>query len=288
MTVNSDGETPLHTAVKEGSRAAVELLRQNGVDLMVRIHLPGSPSYLSGATPLHLAAINGHYTIAEYLLEHSAEVDATTLEHSTPLHFAAQGAHLQQTRLVALLIEHGTDVNAVDVIGQTPLHYAVREQRLALVELLLANGADPNLAGFEKRTPLHLAVERSSFPLVDLLIEHGVEINATDIRERTPLDYLSDERGSERIASLLNEHGAHHGRFHAQVIHGDREQFVFWDRSEAMTLPEVLRMAGIDPESIRTTVQVRFYDITGSHTHGSTTSPTFPQRMDDGAVIEIR
>ena len=109
-------------------------------------------------TPLELAVEkNAPTEFIRELIEKGANVNTTTGNGETPLHFAARG---DSPKAVSLLLANGADVNAKDKDGDTPLHYAASRNHPKAVSLLLANGADVNAKDKKGRTPLDLAVER--------------------------------------------------------------------------------------------------------------------------------
>jgi ankyrin repeat protein len=105
-----------------------------------------------GCTALHKACLIGHGDVAEYLLEHGANVERGDKPAPggywphrssgwTPLHYAAV---LGNEDVGGLLLKRGAGVNATDKKGHTPLHEAAYRGHTPFVELLMANGADPN------------------------------------------------------------------------------------------------------------------------------------------------
>lgn len=48
-----------------------------------------------GFTPLHVAALHGHSSVAALLIRHGANVNARTNQNATPLHLASQNSHVQ-------------------------------------------------------------------------------------------------------------------------------------------------------------------------------------------------
>lgn len=61
---------------------------------------------LLGWTPLHEATNHGHYHLAQLLIKHGANVNATGLDDVTPLHDAASFGN---QKLVKMLIDKGAD-----------------------------------------------------------------------------------------------------------------------------------------------------------------------------------
>ncbi|XP_055684403.1 ankyrin repeat domain-containing protein 49 [Lutzomyia longipalpis] len=74
-----------------------------------------------GYTPLHRAAYNNRYELAQLLIKYRSNVNAQTEYKWTPLHSACKW---NNARLAALLLQHGSDVNALSDGDQTPLHVA--------------------------------------------------------------------------------------------------------------------------------------------------------------------
>ena len=100
---------------------------------------------------LHGAAIKGHMHLAEYLVEHGANVNLTDFYGDTPLHVAAREGHMP---LAEYLVEHGADVNIKNERGETPLDEALERKDKKIVKFFVEHGADVNLTDFYGDTPL--------------------------------------------------------------------------------------------------------------------------------------
>nr|CAH7736018.1 unnamed protein product [Callosobruchus chinensis] len=164
---NRDGATPLDL-VRDIDQDVADLLRGNAALLdaakkgnLARVQRLVTPENINcrdaqgrNSTPLHLAAGYNNVEVAEFLLEHGADVNAQDKGGLIPLHNASSYGHLD---IAALLIKHNTVVNATDKWGFTPLHEAAQKGRTQLCALLLAHGADPFLKNQENQAPVDLA-----------------------------------------------------------------------------------------------------------------------------------
>lgn len=113
--------------------------------------------------PLH-EAVSGHLKeLTTWLLANQPNVDR--ISGRTPLHLAASEGHKD---VVRFLLDNDANVNARDNKGRTPLHDAASGGFLHVVELLLANNADINartelnivdkwLGSTDGKTPLGMA-----------------------------------------------------------------------------------------------------------------------------------
>lgn len=164
------GNTALHYAAREGHQEIVELLLEGGgVDID---HVSGG----DGTSAMLIATINGHFTLAMWLLDQGADPNLHSAPGATPLYVAV---HLQwvpksfypqptaikqdQTtylELMQALLEAGADpdvrlerhlwytsfnhnVLGVDTWGATPFWRAAYGTDVDAMRLLIAYGADP-------------------------------------------------------------------------------------------------------------------------------------------------
>ncbi|KAL2303169.1 hypothetical protein Nmel_010633, partial [Mimus melanotis] len=65
-----------------------------------------------GYTPLHVGCHYGNIKVVNFLLQHSAKVNAKTKNGYTPLHQAAQQGH---THIINVLLQHGAAPNELTV-----------------------------------------------------------------------------------------------------------------------------------------------------------------------------
>ena len=131
-----------------------------------------------GATPLYIAAQNGHEGVAEQLVKAGADVNkATTSDGGTPLYIAAQNGHE------------------------------------GVVEKLLKAGANPNteLIRGRIRTPLLASTAKGHSRVCSLLLEAGVNVDCSTDANEGPALRIAVTRGHQEVALVLMEHGASSG-----------------------------------------------------------------------------
>ena len=201
-----------------------------------------------GNTPIHLATLLGDAEIVEVLLEHGAEIDATTESRRwTPLMIALNEKNLDLARwlmrqganpnfevhtegwtplLVACdmglrdfslqLIERGASLDAKvtsgDLRGRSAIHLASYNGEVGLVEMLVNRGADVNLVpDGGGLSSLHWAVYNGHQDLVEYLLSQGANPNlrADGIyQRRTPLHYAVSFRHLLIAEHLLQHHAS--------------------------------------------------------------------------------
>jgi ankyrin repeat protein len=93
-------------------------------------------------TPLIYAAAWGFNDIADYLIQHGADVNKAGEDGLTALHFAAQYG---SATIIEMLIANGANINAQTSGGQTALMHAVREGFESIVRSLINHGANTEL-----------------------------------------------------------------------------------------------------------------------------------------------
>ena len=159
-------------------------------------------------TPLHLAVRNGHQHITEFLIHRGSHVNAKNAPmQETPLHLASRNGHQQ---IAEFLIEQGGQVNARNIPGQeTPLHVAVKNGHQNIAEFLIKHGSQVDARNVPmQETPLHLASRNGHQKIARFLIQHGGKVNARNVpMQETPL-HLASRNGHQKIAKFLIQHGS--------------------------------------------------------------------------------
>jgi ankyrin repeat protein len=110
-----------------------------------------------GFTPLHLAVFAKNAAAARTLLKAGADPNAIATAPFAQVSPLGTAANFGTTKIAELLLDHGADTEATADHGYTPLHAAAANGNRELVELLLIRGAKRRARNERKETPADLA-----------------------------------------------------------------------------------------------------------------------------------
>jgi hypothetical protein len=199
---NAGPNEDIVAAATAGDRAGVEAAFAAGasVNAVDPLGLPGQ------TTPLSSAGANGHRNVAEFLLDHGANVDGKDGLEQTPLHIAADHG---SEDVAKLLLDRGANVDARDFLDATPLQYSALRGYKNIVVLLITHGAAANARSKFGKTALHVAATEGHIAIVDFLLGHGADANARNSEGQTPLQEMRtsslDTATKAKIAALFGQ-----------------------------------------------------------------------------------
>jgi len=193
VDVNLGTGTALMMATIENNFDIVKILLKNEADV--------NKISLNGYTALHFAVKNGSLEIAEYLIKNNADIDLGNEEHGdTPLILASMGNNFG---IVKMILENDADVNKTTINGETALHFAADVGSLEIAEYLINKKADVNLG--TSTTALTIATFGNSFEIVKLLLENEADINKTTETGHTALHFASQFGYLEIVKHLIKK-----------------------------------------------------------------------------------
>ncbi|XP_042499347.1 ankyrin repeat-containing protein At5g02620-like [Macadamia integrifolia] len=239
LRVTPNKNTALHAFVRFGHLEFVKevyyALLQHNSSLEGNTEYSKSLSLLTqvnseGDTALHVAAREGHASIAKFLIEkikpwpsdHDVESGISSLlifekirkrneSKNTALHEAVRRNDLEMVKLLTDddcdLGHPNYDVDA-DGRGESPLYLAARDGHLDILNHIFHICLSPAHGGPHCQTTLHVAVVETRLDVVKILLEKmgGVLVNKADKDRRTALHYAASNRHNviEIVKKLLS------------------------------------------------------------------------------------
>lgn len=154
---NKDGQTPLHMVTHY---KIAQLLIAAGADVNAR------DASVFDATPLIRPIVLRCVPVVQLLLQAGADVHVVTENNGeTPLHYALTGIDKLNYAIIEQLLYAGADINAQSLDGSTPLHYFFSrvgqhkpcKNYVRILDILLRAGADFSVKNNEGIAPLDYA-----------------------------------------------------------------------------------------------------------------------------------
>lgn len=190
--VDSNGSTPLISAVHWGHLEVVKLLIKNRAKLKAR-------HKFSGDTALIKAARENNIEIMAALLDAKADINEQNIHGDTPLIVAAKEGHIAA---VEFLVARKADLNLVNNGGATALMWAAVYNKADVVRVLALNKASLDIISNTGNTALLYAVREHNFETVRVLADAGASVLIADSRKRTAIS-LAREGLHHQIADYL-------------------------------------------------------------------------------------
>lgn len=169
--------------------------------LVVLLIVACRPVLAAGPADLIDAIQAGNTAAAIKLLDQKANVNATSPDGTTALHWAVHNADAE---MVERLIRAGANVNVKNEFGTTPISEAVNVGNTAVLEKLLKAGADPNTPLVDGMTPLMVVARSTNVAAARLLLDHGANVNAKEQQKnQTALMWAAAQSQPEIVKELV-------------------------------------------------------------------------------------
>lgn len=189
---DESGRTALHEAAIGYSAKTIEALCTSAADINAVNN--------AGETPLHLAVNSNKVENVIALLKYHADPNIIDKYSETPLHTAI--GNNANIKIIEALIEHGCDVNATSNDKETPLHYATRNSDVAIIEKLLSANANIEAEDADGITPLQSAIISNNMEVANFLLSKGTALNHINHEQYNVLHHMA---GATELNENLNE-----------------------------------------------------------------------------------
>ena len=182
-TVDSDGNSLVHIAVKFNNQEMLNLLIEKSANLN-RLND-------QRMTPLHMAVSNKSLEIINTLLNQKVLANTKNNDGNAPIHTATID---NSEGIIKSLINYDMScILSIDKNGYTPLILSTDLQNANLVELFLKNRADVNAKSNEDLIALQYSVTKPSLEITKILLKYA-----------SPLTILTNEQQSLLHLSVIN------------------------------------------------------------------------------------
>jgi len=166
----------------------VNAAKTGNIKTMEKLLAEGLPVDTGERSLLLLAAANGRYAAAEFLLDKGANVKATDKKGNTLLHLLASSGRKEAVALMERALNRGADINALNFNSprQTPAEIAVKKGNLPGLELFMARGVIPDYF-FGNKPMIIYAFDAGQTKIMKFLVEKGANINSENPAKETLL-----------------------------------------------------------------------------------------------------
>ena len=176
----TDGDTPLHTAIRQGE---IDKVQRIIVKQVIDVNAINS----NHETPLHVACVLGYKLIARIVVSNGGDLYKRDCYNNTPIHRAVSKGHADVVD--SLITKFECDPKVTGYQGRTLLHFACGVGNIELVTILIEKyDLCPFAADAIKQTPLHIAASHGQEQVADLLIsKYNFPVDCTSGGGYTPL-----------------------------------------------------------------------------------------------------
>jgi len=220
---DSDGDTAIITASRNGNFHVVKQLLDHGADIKLneRFTSPLIESVMMGNNNIsnllidslnninsigeseyhafNIACENGNIEVAVGLMNIGIDINKSNGDGRTPLMHSCRKGHIG---LAIILLEYGAEINKSDELGFTALSLACDENQILMIYFIASRGENVN-SETEFGTALMIACENNSLDVIQALIDVGADIDLT-IKNKTALSIACNNGNMEAIGSLID------------------------------------------------------------------------------------
>lgn len=185
---DSDGNMPLHIAVKTQNVLLIQFLLQQNA----RVNIVNK----KGESPLYLACELGNIEIVQVLLDAGASPDGPGRDFTD-----SEKEHLSVLKLTLAQFKAPLDKKPLLSPKHNPLHCAILREHTIIIQRLCQAGADLE-EKYDGKTALHWAVQTENQKSVAILLQHGAKISEPNNEGQTPKQ-LAAKMGNVAVMMLL-------------------------------------------------------------------------------------
>ncbi|QLH41824.1 MAG: ankyrin repeat domain-containing protein [Coxiellaceae bacterium] len=201
---DSKGRTPLHLVVEMDDVELVKIFSEHNKKAL-------NVKDIDGHTPLHKAAIYGHFAVFKALLKAGADLDCPDDAGAFTIHLAISHG---QTRIADFLIEKYPNLMmARDHRGLTPLCITIMHSQKAIFNRLIAQGAQLEVMDiqgrlwtidkqWENNAVLRTGLNTATYGNLPLQFTRDWFFNSTPELQQARQKFLLDFVGTNRAESL--------------------------------------------------------------------------------------
>jgi serine/threonine-protein phosphatase 6 regulatory ankyrin repeat subunit A/serine/threonine-protein phosphatase 6 regulatory ankyrin repeat subunit B len=280
QAIDKQGQTPLMKAAARWrlDSGIVPLLLDRGANVEAKDRRGWTPLMFaidqSAHNCVYLARTGKHCErcldaseLVELLLHNGSDIEATTINGTTPLMLAAK--HHTSPEILQLLLNNGAHLESKDNDGQTALMYAAKYQKsfkhsphqldyaiqlnllktanISTAQRLVEEGANIEARDSAGKTALTIAVVESGAPeIVQPLLDMGANLEAPDDQGWTPLMHAANSSTSLKIVQLLLDQGA---QKEAKSSHGSTPLMFAASNSKTPEIVQALLRDGANIEA---------------------------------------
>jgi ankyrin repeat protein len=198
QALDSNGNTPLDSAVLHDQRGAVEALLRHGADAKY-VHP------IDGRGALHEACMRGFSKLVQPLVDAGADLSGRDRFGETPLDIALA---YKNGDTVATLLRLGEKLKESQATAEETMESATLRGQTEIARILLENGFEVNQPSANGSSYLNDAALGGYAEVVAVLLDHGAAIDARERESGATALMMAASMGRVQVVRLLLQRGA--------------------------------------------------------------------------------